>query len=112
MLLFAVARITVAPVQLSRKSLQYTIVRIICIFVLDIHVYSVYNIIIRRWSEYMRAREVEKILLADGWYFVKQVGSHRHYKHPTKKGKITIPWHTGDLNSRTEKSILTQAGLL
>ena len=38
----------------------------------------------------MRFREVEKMLLADGWYEVKIVGSHHQYKHPTKKGKITI----------------------
>lgn len=48
----------------------------------------------------------------DGWYQVKQVGSHRHYKHPTKKGKVTIPIHNGDLKPQTAKSILKQAGLL
>ena len=31
-----------------------------------------------------------KILEADGWYFVRQKGSHRQYKHPTKKGTVTI----------------------
>lgn len=59
----------------------------------------------------MRAIEIEKILLADGWYFVRQVGSHRQYKHPTKSGKVTIPFHRGDLDKGTVKSILTQAGL-
>lgn len=59
----------------------------------------------------MRAREIEKIIMQDGWYFTKQVGSHRHYKHPTKPGKVTIPIHTGDLDKRTVESILKQAGL-
>lgn len=59
----------------------------------------------------MRAREIEKIILDDGWYVVKQVGSHRHFKHPTKPGKLTIPIHSGDLDPRTVKSILKQAGL-
>lgn len=59
----------------------------------------------------MRAKEVEKIIFADGWYFVKQVGSHRQYKHPYKKGKVTIPFHTGDLDKGTAKTILKQAGL-
>lgn len=59
----------------------------------------------------MRAKEIEKILLKDGWYFVKQVGSHRQYKHPTKPGKVTIPYHKGDLNKKTANSILNQAGL-
>lgn len=60
----------------------------------------------------MRARELEKILLTDGWYFVVQKGSHRQYRHPTKLGKVTIPFHSGDLDKGTEKSILKQAGLL
>lgn len=59
----------------------------------------------------MRFREVEKIILADGWYHVKQKGSHHQYKHPTKSGKVTIPEHGGDLNIDTVKSILKQAGL-
>lgn len=59
----------------------------------------------------MRAIELEKILLKDGWYVVKQVGSHRHYKHPSKPGKVTIPFHRGDVDKGTAKSILTQAGL-
>lgn len=59
----------------------------------------------------MRAREAEKQLLKDGWYFVKQVGSHRHYKHPIKPGKVTIPFHSGDIDKGTFDSILKQAGL-
>ncbi len=59
----------------------------------------------------MKAKEAEKILLDDGWYFVKQVGSHRHYKHPIKTGKVTIPFHTGDIDKGTYNSILKQAGL-
>jgi hypothetical protein len=38
-------------------------------------------------------------------------GSHNHYKHPTKTGKVTIPKHGGDLDQKTVKSILEQAGL-
>ena len=59
----------------------------------------------------MKAKEAEKILLDDGWYFVKQVGSHRHYKHPSKTGKVTIPFHAGDIDKGTYNSILKQAGL-
>lgn len=59
----------------------------------------------------MRAREAEKLLLKDGWYFVKQVGSHRHYKHPIKPGKVTIPFHSGDIDKGTFDSILKQAKL-
>lgn len=59
----------------------------------------------------MKFREVEKIILDDGWYQVKQKGSHHQYKHSSKSGKVTIPEHTGDLNIDTVKSILKQAGL-
>lgn len=58
----------------------------------------------------MRAREMEKILLDGGWYFVKQVGSHRQFKHNEKPGKVTLPIHTGDIDKRTADSILKQAG--
>ena len=60
----------------------------------------------------MRFREMDKILKADGWYEVKQVGSHHQYKHPTKPGKVTVPEHGGkNINLTVAKSILKQAGL-
>lgn len=60
----------------------------------------------------MKPREMEKLLLSDGWIFKEQNGSHRQYVHPEKSGKVTIPFHKGiDLNKRTEDSILRQAGL-
>ena len=60
----------------------------------------------------MRFREMDKILKADGWYEVKQVGSHHQYKHPTKPGKITVPEHGGkDIDMQTVKSIKRYAGL-
>lgn len=58
------------------------------------------------------ARDLEKTILKDGWYLVNQKGSHRHYKHPTKQGKVTIPFHKpDDIHPKTAKSILKQAGL-
>lgn len=60
----------------------------------------------------MRFREVVKMIEADGWYFVRAVGSHYQYRHSTKPGKVTIPNHGGkDLDKRTVKSIRKQAGL-
>jgi predicted RNA binding protein YcfA (HicA-like mRNA interferase family) len=59
----------------------------------------------------MTAREILTILKQDGWYEVSQEGSHRHFKHPEKKGKVTVPIHNGDLGKGTLKSILNQAGL-
>ncbi len=59
----------------------------------------------------MRFREIEKIILADGWQFKKAKGSHYSYIHPIKPGKVSIPNHARDLDPRTIKSILKQAGL-
>ena len=56
--------------------------------------------------------ELERIIFADGWIFKSQNGSHRQYVHPTKPGKVTIPFHTKALPIKTEKSILKQAGLI
>jgi predicted RNA binding protein YcfA (HicA-like mRNA interferase family) len=48
----------------------------------------------------------------DGWYLVTTKGSHRHYKHPTKLGRVTIAGHPGhDIAAGTYMSILKQAGL-
>ncbi len=60
----------------------------------------------------MRFREIEKVIKKDGWYEVRQVGSHHQYKHPTKKGLVTIPEHSGDIKKGTADSILKQAGLM
>lgn len=60
----------------------------------------------------MKFREIERIILDDGWIYKSTKGSHYQYIYPTKKGKITIPKHTGDLNPKTIKSIMQQAGLI
>ena len=60
----------------------------------------------------LKPKEMEKIILADGWRLKSQEGSHRNYTHPTKPGKVTIPFHQGkELNKKTENSIRRQAGL-
>lgn len=56
-------------------------------------------------------KEMEKECLNDGWIFLRQIGSHRQYVHPTKPGKVTIPFHSKDLPKGTENSIRKQAGL-
>lgn len=60
----------------------------------------------------MKAKEVERRLKADGW--VELPGgktSHKHFKHPAKPGKVTVPFHPGDLNPITLKSIEKQSGV-
>lgn len=61
----------------------------------------------------MRFRDVDKILRKDGWYEVRKVGSHHHYRHPTKPGTVTVPEHGGkDIPKPLVKAIMRQAGLL
>jgi predicted RNA binding protein YcfA (HicA-like mRNA interferase family) len=60
----------------------------------------------------MKYREILKRLKEDGWYQVAQEGSHRQFKHPTKKGKVTVAGHdNSDIRKGTEIQILKQAGL-
>lgn len=60
----------------------------------------------------LKPREMERIILADGWILKNQEGSHRNYVHPIKPGKVTIPFHIGkELNKKVENSIKRQAGL-
>ena len=58
-----------------------------------------------------RPIEMEREILGDGWVFKSQEGSHRHYVHPVKPGKVTIPFHSGELSDIVIRSIRKQAGL-
>ena len=37
-----------------------------------------------------KVSNVLAMLYEDGWFLNSQEGSHRQFKHPTKKGKVTI----------------------
>ncbi|MCT8824363.1 type II toxin-antitoxin system HicA family toxin [Glaesserella parasuis] len=50
------------------------------------------------------------MIMADGWYLARVNGSHHQFKHPTKKGTVTVPHPRKDLG-HLEKSIKKQAGL-
>lgn len=58
-------------------------------------------------------REILKILYKDGWRKVdaRTRGSHIQLTHPRKPGKVTVPFHRGDIAPGTLSSILRQAGL-
>jgi predicted RNA binding protein YcfA (HicA-like mRNA interferase family) len=60
----------------------------------------------------MKIRDAIKLAEADGWRMVVQEGSHRQYKYPIKKGRVTIAGHPSkDLDPKTKSSILRPAGL-
>lgn len=57
------------------------------------------------------SREVIAMLEADGWYLYSTIGSHHHYKHPTKPGKTTVKHPCRDIPPATLRSIAKQSGL-
>jgi predicted RNA binding protein YcfA (HicA-like mRNA interferase family) len=60
----------------------------------------------------MKVKEVISIIVADGWYLSRTRGSHRHFKHTTKPGTVTVAGKPSvDLAPGTVLSILKQAGL-
>lgn len=59
----------------------------------------------------MRSGEIIKALEADGWYEVRQRGSHKQFKHPDKKGLVTVPHPQREVPRGTLRSIERQAGL-
>ena len=61
----------------------------------------------------MKVSKIIKIIENDGWYFVRQKGSHRQYKHKEKPGRVTIAFHkmSDDIAKGTLHSILKQAQL-
>ncbi len=60
----------------------------------------------------MNAKQIQQILIKDGWIIKNQKGSHRQYIHEFKKGIVTVPFHGKDeINPSTLKSIFKQAGI-
>jgi len=49
----------------------------------------------------LKPKELIKILEKDGWYEVRQRGSHKQLKHPVKKELVTVPYHNKDLDPKT-----------
>jgi len=59
----------------------------------------------------MDSRSIIRVLEADGWIRVGQVGSHVQFKHPSKPGRVTVPHPKRDMPIRTLVSIERQSGI-
>jgi predicted RNA binding protein YcfA (HicA-like mRNA interferase family) len=59
----------------------------------------------------MKVKELLKLLYDEGWIRKDQKGSHLQLVHQSRKGKITVPVHRGDIPKGTLKAILKHAGL-
>lgn len=59
----------------------------------------------------LTSREIIRVLKKDGWLHLRTQGDHWQFKHPSKKGKVTVPHPKQSLGIKTIKSILKQASL-
>lgn len=60
----------------------------------------------------MKISDLIEILKDDGWKLVRIKGSHRQFKHRTKKGLVTVSGKlSDDIKKGTLGSVLRQAGL-
>jgi len=57
----------------------------------------------------VRPREAARALVAAGFVFVRQKGSHRIYV----KGRlaVTLPWHSKEMRKGTLRQVIRQSGL-
>ena len=62
----------------------------------------------------MKARDAIRLIEKDGWYLIRQRGSHKQYRHPQKKGLVTIAVHkmSDDIAPGTLNSIVKQAQII
>jgi len=60
----------------------------------------------------MKIAELLRLLVKDGWFQVRQRGSHRQFHHPTKAGTVTVAGKPSiDMPRATLNSVFKQAGL-
>lgn len=58
-----------------------------------------------------KVKEVIRMLEADGWSLVTVKGDHRQFKHPVKKGRVTVNKKLSEtLEQEILNSIWKQAG--
>lgn len=59
----------------------------------------------------MKAKDIVRLIEDDGWFLARQKGSHKQYKHKTKKGLVTIAAHklSDEIAPGTLNSIFKQA---
>ena len=65
------------------------------------------NFLMKRY----KVKEVNRLLETDKWYLSYIKGDHRQFKHPIKKGKVTVNGKPNDtLSQELLNSIWKQAG--
>ncbi|MBI2268798.1 MAG: type II toxin-antitoxin system HicA family toxin [Bacteroidetes bacterium] len=60
----------------------------------------------------MKSSELIRTLKKDGWFVIRQAGSHMIMRHPTKSGQIVVPSHgSQEVGKGLQNKILKDAGL-
>lgn len=60
----------------------------------------------------IKISKIIKLLEQDGWYIDRTKGSHRQFKHPSKKGTVTVNGNpSDDVWGTLLSSIEEQSGL-
>lgn len=61
----------------------------------------------------MKSSELVKLLKKDGWFVVRQAGSHMILEHPIKRGKVVCPFHSSqEVGKGLAIKILKDAGII
>lgn len=78
-----------------------------------LHIDSKYTIFAKRIHQMKKykVKEVLEMLKENGWYLSRTNGSHRQFKHPTKKGTVTVNGKPNEVLSQfLLNNIFKQAG--
>jgi predicted RNA binding protein YcfA (HicA-like mRNA interferase family) len=59
----------------------------------------------------MDSRTIIARIAADGWRQVRQRGSHKQFRHPTKPGLVTVPHPKREIPIGTLRSIERVSGV-
>jgi predicted RNA binding protein YcfA (HicA-like mRNA interferase family) len=61
---------------------------------------------------FMKSSELLRLLKRDGWFEVRQKGSHIIMRHPVKPDMIPVPFHASkEMPKGTLRQILKMAGI-
>ncbi len=58
------------------------------------------------------SRKLIRLLTQGGWFLVEVSGDHHQFKHPERRGRVTVPHPNKDIPIGTVRSIYAQAGWL
>jgi predicted RNA binding protein YcfA (HicA-like mRNA interferase family) len=64
-----------------------------------------------RMKRVVSSRQAIKVIEADGWILARVAGDHHQFRHPTKRGKVTVPHPVKDLPIQVVVSIERQSGV-